>query len=972
MTMQTIINNAIEQINQGTQWALENIKSDKMRAYKALVKERRVLRRIRDVSENNASVVLYGQSQCGKSHMASSLLSDDSSPLLVVDRMNNKKHEFLTHLNPKGNKEATGLITRFTTRHQLDITEEFPVHIKLMSIKDIVLMLCDGYYRDSRDRDPFKTEEINHELDRLREQAKAFQCQHYICEDDLGEIEEYFSNGSANISQDLYFALSSSSTDYFSELSLIIEQLDEENVIRALCMLWNNNESFNNVFRKLFHACKQLDFATDAYISFDELDNSQKTLLHVDWLNLDDTSKISQVRHKNQSGVFVSTGIEKAFLAAICAEVTLEIESPKGNSEKAGYLRTILEHIDILDFPGARSRGRGLDPVGQMGQLLRRGKVGYYFNKYSMERRISSLIFCWEPNIFEATPMDNVIRNWVDIAIGSTEEERSKNLSGLNVPPLFFVGTKYNKHLAAETDDRPGNDSGLNSRWEGWFNGILSKEIIGVPDPDKVNTNNNYKWFESWTTNNPNFDNIYLLRDFRYSKEIFDGWNEQGGVETNRRPDYEPYEGFYRKLRDSFINAPFVQQHIRDAALRWDEASEPNCDGSLTIARNLASIVANISNVAAAKNKHDVMEAIEKALEELGRHYYSDDSEAAMKQASLAVAKLQSSFDVRRKDLQHFGRLMKAFSISEDDVKKVFEKVADETHPDADIGKYVFIYMKAPDLDPSNSYEDNLKILADAYGFPTVEECERHFKDEEVDLEDLFRKSSFGLQKTSQIMVSQLKSYYFDMYLKQERKGDLVLLLGEESYNNVMVMLLVLFEKLDIDKAMEASIHHYVDAFGVDVHALTGMVADMCSEMINKFVLSAGYDYYKDQEGVVDSLKQANRQHNINLSFKFVEQKRQPMSEEHVAEALDKMGELTGNRIEQLAMNPTEEAENELAEALPFYAKGCRWRDLMKMGFVLTKDIPTYDIKANARLGEIIETINKCKHNIDELCQHQQ
>lgn len=974
--MQTIINNAIEHINQGTIWALENGEPDKMKVYKALVKERRVLKKIKNTYNVNPAVALYGRSQCGKSHLSSSLLSADGTPMKVVDRVNGKQYEFLTQLNPPGNGEATGLITRFTTKKQDGITAEYPVHVRLMSVKDIVLMLCDGYYRDYEKRKSFNEDEVANLLTNLKENKKTHR-QHYLSEDDLGEIEEYFGNFFSGKYQSLL------SVDYFGELSLIIEYLDENDVVRSMNMLWNEDENLSGIFRQFFAACKMVDFAHDAYISFEELVNNPKefySLLDVRWLNLkkEETCAMSKVCCLTPQGGQNVVAISKAYLAAICAEVVLEVVPPKegDTGEKVGYIRSILEHVDILDFPGARARGGVFEIKGNEGELLRRGKVAYSFNKYSSERNINALMFCWHPDIFDAKPMQDVLHRWITVSIGRDEKERSNYLKGMKVPPLFFVGTMFNLHLQSKTNDRKDNPEALDDRWKKWFGDQLSKDIIGIPsNPSEVSQAEGIRyhdWFESWTLEQPNFDNIYLLRDFRYSQSIFDGWTEQGGCETGRRPNYELYEDFYRKLRDSFLNASFVQKHFKDAAIRWDEASEPNCDGSLTIARNLASIVESIANIATTKNKNDVMEAVENVVEELNKHYYSTSSEEAMRQACDAAAGLQAAFDNNCGNPEYFGQyyglLMKEFAIAEDDVKKVFDEVVGTTHPESNMGRYLYIYMKAPNIDPSNSYKVNLEILSNAYGFSNIEKCEQYFKNDlGVDLEDLFRNNSFGLQSLSQIMVSHLKSYYFDTHLKINHKDALRTLLPGKTYDDVVGMLLALFEKFDIDKKIEAAIHHYVDAFGVQVEEITGMVSDMCSEMINKFVLSVGYDYYKDQEGVVDTLKQANEQHNIQLSFKFVEQKRQPMSDEHVAKALDKMCELTDERIMYLRKTSPEEAENELAEAYPFYGKGCRWRDLMKMGFVLTKDIPTYDIKANAKLGEIIE---KCKQNI-ELCQHQ-
>ena len=957
--MQTLIDNAIEQINQGAEWILKNAKVDKKKSYKALVKERRTLKKIKNACIGKPSIALYGQSQCGKSHLASSLLSVDINPLLVIDRMNHVNHEFLTHLNPQGKNEATGLITRFTTELQTGITEKYPVHITLMSVKDIALMLCDGYYRDINQHAPFVEDDVKQLIEDLKSRKTSIR-QQYICEDDIGEIEEYFHN----FSPALYYALSKDAADYFGELSIIIEYLSEKDVILALNMFWNNDPNISTKFRMMFDVCKELDFSRDAYISFEDLDNSKEnnqTFLHVSWLDFDHTEVNAQVRFKNYVGDYAEKTVCKAILAAICSEVILEVVPPPETiNEKSGYINKILKNMDILDFPGARSRGGIIATKGQEPQLIRRGKVGYYFNRYSSERRINSLMFCWEPNIFEAKPMETTLRNWVDISIGRTPEERSEFLKDLEVPPFFFVGTKFNLLLDSTTADRDGNNNAFLERWKNWFVGQLSTEIIGMPGVGGDKSTDNHKWFEEWTKEESCFNNCYLLRDFRYSTSIFEGWKETGKENTIRKN--EPYTGFYVKLRDSFINNPFVKKHFRDAVSRWDEASEANCDGSLPIARNLASIVEKIANTAAAKNLRDINESIFNVIAELKKHYYNTDTEESLKKALNAAARLQASLDnAFARDPYYFGHFMKSVTITEYAVHEVFADVFPTVANAGNVGDYVYIYMRAPDIKPTNSFDDNMRILRAAYGFTNEEECRQYFENNlGINLEELFRRSEFGLQSPSRVLAATLKTYWFEKWLKGSQRDRLCTMLGEESFEEMVNMFYSLFVKYEMERRVAQTIHNYVDTFGVNVQQISEMIADICSEMINKFVLTVGYDYYSVEDGVVDNLKEASLKHQIGLNFGFIDEERQPANNNHIAAIMSQMDDM--ERTRQMLISPSSHSIDELSAVIPGFRQSRRWSDLAKIGFVLTNDIPHYDVEANVLLGSIIEecrTLNK-------------
>lgn len=527
-------------------------------------------------------------------------------------------------------------------------------------------------------------------------------------------------------------------------------------------------------------------------------------------------------------------------------------------------------------------------------------------------------------------------------------------MDGLNVPPLFFVGTKFNMHLQPKTDDDEGNTNALNTRWNKWFLEQLSKDIIGVPNGPS--DNDNYKWFLSWTKKEESFNNCYLLRDFRYSTNIFDGWTEQSGTEANRKA--EKYPGFYMKLRESFLNHPFVKKHFKDAASRWDEASEANCDGSLPIARNLASIVEKIAAAAAAKNMRDIIEAIDNVIAELKKHYYNTDTEESLKKALNSAARLQSSLAIAfGRDPYYFGRFMKAVTVPEYRVHEVFSDVFPQVTEAGDIGDYVFIYMRAPGIKPANSFDDNLHILRVAYGYSNDEDCRHYFENNlKIDLEDLFRRSEFGLQSPSQILAASLKDFWFERWLRETQRECLCKMLGEESFEEMVDMLQSLFVKYEVERRVAQTIHSYVDTFGVDVKELSEMIADICAEMINKFVLNVGYDYYSKEDGVVDNLREASEQHKIGLNMKYVDNNPQHASNNHIAEMMAKMDDVES--IRHLLMNPSEHSMDELSAAIPGFRQSRRWSDLAKVGFVLTNDIPHYDVEANDRLGRIIE---KCR-----------
>ena len=141
------------------------------------------------------------------------------------------------------------------------------------------------------------------------------------------------------------------------------------------------------------------------------------------------------------------------------------------------------------------------------------------------------------------------------------------------------------------------------------------------------------------------------------------------------------------------------------------------------------------------------------------------------------------------------------------------------------------------------------------------------------------------------------------------------------------------------------------------------MIADMCAEMINKFLLSVGYDYYNEKDGVMDNFKEeVASKPGIHIDFQFLDTKPRTITKEDMATPLSEMDERES--IQQMLWQPDQHT-TELSNLIPGFRQGCRWRDLAKIGYVLTNDIPHYDVEANEQLGQIIKQCDSIKGNVE-------
>jgi hypothetical protein len=254
--------------------------------------------------------------------------------------------------------------------------------------------------------------------------------------------------------------------------------------------------------------------------------------------------------------------------------------------------------------------------------------------------------------------------------------------------------------------------------------------------------------------------------------------------------------------------------------------------------------------------------------------------------------------------------------------------------------------MRAVGLSPKNTFEENLSILAKAYEM-TPEDCQKYFESREFDLNELFAGTDEGMKNISQSLAELLESYLFTDWLRQTQYKALTQLLDAATLDSILEMLQALYKKLGMTQQIAHAIRQYVDKFGTNVDEIQEMIADMCAEILNKFISSVGYSYLS--EDAVMALKEANTQKNLGLVFMEDEIKEETISPATIASIFEAMDDL-----ETLKNN----LDCERLKYIPGVISRKTWSELLKIGFIQTQDIPNYDVAANHALGNIIQKLN--------------
>ena len=469
----------------------------------------------------NSTVAVFGPSQAGKSYLISAMAADENGQLLT--HWDDIEINFITHLNPEGgDKEATGMVTRLT-RCKSDCPKNFPVKLKVFKEIELAMILLNTYYND------FDPSEIRSVTDRsiyvkhlhalnsyvdlkARELFRSYPAEtlqeldtgdadgmvmnlsainsfdvlrgrkvtingntefNYISPDDVVDLADYIKDNSGGKIEGW-----DEMQDFWELLRDMLPFMNLEGRIRALSILWNNSEVFNETFRKLASTLLTFEGHTSVYAPRESCivknekgeweQRSDGTIIDVTKINMifktaEPLTCALAAPRKGVAGdsnddreVAKEVSVSTYLLGTLSYEMVFILE---GSSK--------LDAFDILDLPGARSRQNfplkdteekcrpfihDYDSANQSGagvafEFLRRGKVAYLFDRYSKNREMDQLLLCIpassQPNINE---LNTIMNNWVARNVGATAELRHN----CNYNPLTVACTRFDNYLKTQ------------------------------------------------------------------------------------------------------------------------------------------------------------------------------------------------------------------------------------------------------------------------------------------------------------------------------------------------------------------------------------------------------------------------------------------------------------------------------------------------------------------------------------------
>ena len=917
-------------VDKSLAWA-KKFKKDSF-PYDVFKEYRRKLKRIRKALDEKCSAAAYGESQVGKSYLISSLLSSPDVPFVITN--GGKEYSFIDDINPSGGNnakvESTGVVTRFTLQSENNPLKDF-VKISNLSVVDIILLLTDSYYNDIKiaPDNVLKYDDINSQLNKMSSLWNSHVVQHdKIDEDDIKDIYDYIHDIIGNV------ASSVNQSNFCKVIAPVIQYVAYDKWVDVFSLLWNRNVEISHLFSVLINEYKKLDFQTEVYVPFDAVLRENGTLLKIDWLDTvcgvkaDTGNDIIYTDVYDSHGNVIYHDFNKGNLSALIAELTFELPSSIASD------RTFLNKIDLIDFPGARSREKfkEADIHTVLSKILRRGKVAYLFNKYSRSLKISSVLFCHHNDQKAEPTIGETINSWIEANIGSTPKERTEMLANTNgIAPLFFVATKFNIDLERTKTDTVSNVDKLSAHWNR-FDTVF---------PEIIKPN---KWLDDWVVaggrfRSTAFQNIYPLRDFYWSgkNNVFDGYSD-GTVKSEEKcvHHFDDYPDYFDNLRESFLRNDFVKRHFANPEQTWDDVVTVNNDGSKPIIRNLDSIADYLDEARRNKYLAELRNVKQEMYNTLSVYFEPEEDEAKNQKVKKIASDIKRSltFTVGSQP-EIFGRIIDSLMIPVGDLRDVaYNIIICHSEEPKDFTMVNFI-RKVTGIDLHADKQVNIKKLCDYYNCD-ASQIDEDLKKQGSSLEEVVSAETESLTTVADVVAKNIVEYWVSFLNNRVKNLENVLPHADE----VVFMLTSLLNKLGVRNVIAEKIDRYCKVFGTNEQP--NAIADYASLTLNNFVSSVGRNYISDHDTESIRTKAEKCHVNVDLSPSAWNVERKPQSLLATLGAFDDAAD-----IEKVSMTTLMK--------LPLWDNFQKWENLVTIGLLYASDISHVDPIENAEVKKLIE-----------------
>ncbi len=502
-------------------------------------------------------VGVFGPSQNGKSHLIATLARKAGNPALMT-RLGDKEVDFIEEINPVGGsgRESTGIVTRFSLRpFESSPPPDAPVCVRLLSQTDLVKIIGNFYYSDLQpaDIDAPAQDTIDALFKELAVHTTPAPVDPLTAEA-VFDLQSYFEQNFGG-----HVVVRELRKSYWEAAADLAPRLHVKHRARLFGVIWGNEPKLIELYERLYRALEKLEFGAHAFAGLDALFPREMGIVNVETL--------MGLGNEHPEDLALITASGRRVMLARCHTTAIVAELHLQMTEKP---HDFLEHTDLLDFPGARSREQikeGIstyleDPVGLF-NVFRRGKVAYLFERYCAEQELTSMLLCMNDQQPNVNSLPDTVNKWVVATHGDTPEQRSAATTS-----LFFVLTWFDNMFKVKA-----GDGSPEAKWTTRVE-VPLVNFFGGPQ---------YDWPRSWDRRGP-FRNCFWFRNTTIrAEDIFEYDSNDREVALLPRKQLA-----IDTLKAGFLNAADAYCHFEDPERAFDAGLMFNDGGATYLAEKLA------------------------------------------------------------------------------------------------------------------------------------------------------------------------------------------------------------------------------------------------------------------------------------------------------------------------------------------------------------------------------------------------
>ncbi|MDY0270912.1 MAG: virulence factor SrfC family protein [Advenella sp.] len=623
---------------------------------------RNLAKNLRRATATPMTVGFFGLSQAGKSYLISALAADAKGDL-ETEIANGQTLNFMDHFNPVGSgKEATGLVTRFTVQKQTVKDPTYPLQLRLFREIEIAMILSNAWFKDfDQEGVEFKiSETLIQRVLAPYDNIDTSRIVPGVSAEDIVALMDYLHVLAKN-------SVGKLDAHYWPRLIKIAPYLSIAQRAEVFSILWGQQALLSQTYVQLSRVLHQLGLCEAVVAPVDVLIKEQggslvqeNSIMNVDTLNLLLTQQDIPVQVRPL--VNAEPGNPVSVLTAQLAALTTEIVFPLASAPKA----EIVEEVDLLDFPGYRTRQQLLNiedarEVGSdaspVARLFLRGKVAYLFERYTTSQEMNALVMCTSSfKQSEVVTVGPVLSDWIHKTQGASPEER-KGRCGL-IWALTMMDGFIGNALNLKPEQMPEAAENMLK--------LTMMERFG-----------NLPWMQEWEPGQA-FNNTFLVRKPRLQTSFINldsQDNEESLVVQN--------EAKLAALRNAFVQTPATIRHVAQPEVAWDSMLSLN-DGGIG---RFSSSVSRIADLGLKLQRiEEQWQQLNKSLGADLRRWYQADGEAALTEKNNKARLILGGLG---QDARSIAELMHYMAIPEEVLRDLYLSGMYEADPvdDSDEGQ---------------------------------------------------------------------------------------------------------------------------------------------------------------------------------------------------------------------------------------------------------------------------------------------